>query len=365
MTGRYRETGHVARRRGRRRAVTKAQGSIALVMTVRDERVLLRANLLYHHFLGVDRCFVYDDGSVDGTLDTISDLPFVVVRRSADAATTPVPSALAQALDRDFFVWRQLLNVVQALDDAQASGIDWLVAIDADELVALDRRVARPNALAQALHGQPRSVDAVLFRPLEVLQRREAYGDVMVEETLFKRDHPGATRTTWNPFTNQVVRIPILYGHRNGKMAVRVKAGTQPRTIHRFVGPTGRSLATRAVGDLLHYYSHDFEAFRNKFRLISAHPDHHLHGGPVVLQKRLWRDVVNHAGLDDEQLREYYRRWVMFDEALIDRLSRPRRFRLGAAPIVEVTSIRDLMSAGASSPWPPVSLPADGPRQLP
>jgi len=39
-----------------------------------------------------------------------------------------------------------------------------------------------------------------------------------------------------------------------------------------------------------------------------------VYGNPVVFQKRLWRDVVNRLGWTDEELRDYFARWLMFSD---------------------------------------------------
>jgi hypothetical protein len=317
---------------------------IALVMTVRDERAMLRTTLLYHHFLGVDRCYVYDDGSTDDTVESISDLPFVVVRASPDSEAVELPDRLAHADEetRGIFSFRQLRNVIQAKADAAAAGFDWLLGIDADELVCLDRHKAVRGALADTLARQRTSVEAVVFPTLEVLQRQVSYADVMAQETLFKRANRRIQRDTFDPFTNTFHKVRAIYGHLGGKTAVRAGVEAVPRSNHRFVRPNGSRLRTRRMGNLLHYFSPDADSFMAKFRLMSQHPGHHLRGHDMPLQKRLWRDVVNRAGFTDDELRDYYAHWVMFDDKQIARLAR-RRLPWLRPTLVEVTSVQDAL----------------------
>lgn len=321
--------------------------TIAAVMTVRDERAMLRTNLLYHRFIGVDVVLLYDDGSTDGTADSIADLGFVEVRPTVgrdELGDRPELGRFLETFDTHF-VARQSLNTAHAIDVARSTGIEWLVAIDADELVAVDLETAEPNSLRAFLGGQTASTEAVVIPPLEIVQRRVEYDDVIREETLFKRVDTGAERTTYDPFEKRTRKIPVVYGHSAGKSAVRLGADVVPRTSHRFVHGDGTSLNSVEGGYLLHYYSHSFDAFVHKFRLIRDHPDRHVQGDDVVYQKRLWRDVVNRSGLDDGQLLDYYQRWIMFGDAEIEELVRPRGVNpLRRRPtLVEVTSVQSAL----------------------
>jgi len=332
--------------------------TIALVMTVRDERDMLRSNLLYHHYTGVDVCYIYDDGSTDGTMESIADLPFVVARTSADSRDTAVPQSLAGVSPEmhDHFAYRQLMNVVHASESARQAGAEWLVGVDADELVVADLTSSAEGALLRLLRSQPKSIDGVIFRPLEVLQRRLHYSNVMVEETLFKRWDSGSTRKTFDPFQNVSHEVPIIYGHRVGKMAIRTDRSLTPKDNHRFITPNGEKPSTVEQGSLLHFYSHDVGAFVRKFRVMKDHPDRHVQGNPVVVQKRLWRDVVNRSGFSDAELEDYYSRSVMFSAAEVDKLSHRGRMPWSGPPaVVEVTVVRDALAALADWRAPTVS----------
>ncbi len=64
---------------------------------------------------------------------------------------------------------------------------------------------------------------------------------------------------------------------------------------------------------MLHYYCFDYEDFVESYRQIPDHPNAWRPGGParVEIQKRVWRDIVNHQGWTDRQLREYFARWIL------------------------------------------------------
>ena len=323
------------------------QPRIAAVITVRDERELLRKNILYHRFLGVDSFYIYDDGSNDGTLDTISDLPYVIARPTVELAEVAVGPDLEVAARKYVtdHVARQMLNTAHATALAKAAGAAWLLQYDADELFAVDRQKALPGALAEFLNRQPASVDVVTFRPLEAVQRRSRYDDVMTEETLFKIAASGASRETYDPFAKTKHEIEAVYGHKAGKQAVRLTIDSIPYSVHRFRAPGGRKLRDTEAGDLLHYYATDYESFVHKFLTMKDHPDTHVDGRTVVIQKRLWRDVVNKSGMTDDELRDYYRRWVMFDDEQLRQMRGGRRFFKTKPALVEVTSAAEALKS--------------------
>jgi hypothetical protein len=321
--------------------------TVAIVMTVRDEQELLRSNLLYHRYIGVEHAYVYDDGSRDGTLASIADLDFATVKPTVPRDLFRDRGDLAGfvASYQTHLTARQSLNVVDAMADARAAGATWLAHIDADELLAADLTQQKAGALRELFDGQAATTDAVIFKPLEVLQRRLEYDDVFTQESLFKRGNAQDRRKTYDPFQKRTEEVSIIYGHSVGKSAVRLDAGAIPATVHRFGRADGRPLASREAGHLLHYYCHSFEAFVSKFRLMKDHPDKHVRGDNVVLQKRLWRDVVNRAGLDEAALRDYYEQWVMFGSDEVARLSKPHGWGpLRQLPVVvEVDAVRRVM----------------------
>jgi hypothetical protein len=152
----------------------------------------------------------------------------------------------------------------------------------------------------------------------------------------------GLRHETFDPFTQRTHSVRGMYGHTAGKSAIRLSADLRPETVHRFRRSDGSRPTSTDVGWLLHYFCYSFEAFVRKFHFYRDHPDRHLHGHEVQLHKRLWRDVVNRSGMSEEELRDYYQRWVTFDDDEIARLRRRRWLGIVPRPpaLVEVTSAR-------------------------
>lgn len=295
---------------------------IALTLTVKNERQTLRANVLLHRWIGVDQVFLYSDSTTDDTLQTVNDLPFVNCSASVEAKRfrgVPLMRRVADAADLHH-TGRQVLNTYDALERAKADQFDWLIAVDADELVCPRLEGNAPGELRELLQGVPEYMAAVRFPCLEVVQRRFRCRDAF-SEILFKRTEAEITRTLYDPFEDTTWIHKGFYGHRSGKSAVRVQSGAVPVSVHTFAAPDGTSLETLCQGRLLHYNLFSFENFLNKFRNLKDRPDRHLFSGrPISRHRRVWRDMVNDPRFSESDLAEYFRSWILFGESEIDRL---------------------------------------------
>ena len=319
---------------------------IALVSTVRNERELLRSNLLYHRRLGVARAFVFDDGSTDGTAKTVEDLAFVTILPSANPAAYADRLGLEVAVARagTDYASRQILNAQCALDLCREQGFEWLVHLDADELLATQDLGSAPNGLVALLDGVPAAKEAVAFPTLEAVQTRLEYDDVFGQETLFKRASPRLRRTVPDPYTGGTIDIAHFFGHSIGKSVVRVAAATCPASVHGFRGAGKRLLSVTTRGALLHYFSHGFADFVRKHRDLPAF-DHYASGTALEPHKLLWKRMSRDPAWTDDRFRDYYERHILFKDDQVRRLRRTRRFGFWPVEpaIVEITAARDAL----------------------
>lgn len=299
---------------------------LALVITVKNERKLLRDNLIYHHYLGIEHFYVYLDGTDDGTEETIKDLPYVTISNSVDPALYRNQPEIQEFLEQhaEHHVARQCLNVYHTQSLARGAGFDWLISLDADELLCVDPLHSYPNQLIDFFNGVDPGIEMVRFTTLEIVQRKTTYKSVFSEETLFKKSGAKLHHLLYDPFKHRIFRIRKFYGQTMGKAAIRTSVLCKPRTTHKFVGLDERDLVRVWQGYLLHYYGYDFDDFIKKYRNFKHRPDKHLSGNDVEYIKRLWRDMVNRSEMSIDDLRAYYQRWILFHPREIARLSRSK-----------------------------------------
>ncbi len=311
---------------------------IALVLTVKNEERILRNNLLYHKAIGVDRAFVYFDNTTDEGKNTIQDLEFVTMADSVEtdkyAHLHYLDKFTSQA--KDHHTARQCLNTYDAQQKCKMEDIDWLISMDADELICTD--LNRPSDLRQFFKAK--KADIVYLKPLETIQRRINYENVFREEVLFKITRGKFQKRIYNPFTDSYRKYSWWYGHTMGKAAFRVNEHIIPKNVHRFQKIQGNQFSEQD-GWVLHYNNFDSLDFISKYKNFSEHPDHFLSGNRVEDLKILLREIVNRKGLTDEELVTYYRNNLLFSEKELNKIRNKDKvfnFRLKPDPIAEVTS---------------------------
>jgi len=299
---------------------------LALVITVKNERKLLRDNLIYHHYLGIEHFYVYLDGTDDGTEETINNLQYVSISNSVDPAPYRDQPEIQEFLERhaEHHVARQCLNIYHTQSLAREAGFDWLISLDADELLCVDPRRSYPNQLIDFFNGIDPGIEMVRFTTLEIVQRKMTYENVFTEETLFKQAGAKLKHRIYDPFKHRKIVMLATYGHYMGKAAIRTNVMSKPQTTHKFVGLDGEKLNRIWQGYLLHYYGYDFDDFIKKYKNFQNHPDTWLSGNNVEYTKRMWRDMVNRSDMSMDDLRAYYQRWILFHPRETARLSRSK-----------------------------------------
>lgn len=326
---------------------------IAVVLTVKNENRLLRNNLLYHDAIGVDRIFVYFDNTTDHGKESISDLEFVTINDSVSAKKYGhlhyLEKFTSQA--REHHTARQCLNTFDAQQLCKKEGIDWLISLDADELICT--HFIKPSNLKSFFKGIAKNVEVVNFNTLEVLQRRESYGNVFLEETLFKQNRKLKNgrpiyKKLFNPFTETSTKFSWWYGQHLGKGAIRIDREIIPHNVHRFKRKDGSKADTLNKGNILHYHAYDALDFIKKFTNFSDHPNTFLSGNKVESIKLLLRDIVNTSGMDVMELKEYFKENLLFTEAEVKDLKKEKTyflFKKLPSPLTEIISVQKVFKS--------------------
>ena len=348
---------------------------IALAITVKNERDLLRSNVLYHRYLGVKSSYIFLDNTTDDTQDTVSDLDYVTVsdsvtgdrfletaeRRQACVHSVRLRETVEKSAENHDA--RQVLNAYVAWEQARDAGMEWLVSLDADELVWPGSASLVEGQLANEFDGLGKHIEQVRFVPLEVIPRRRQYENVFHEAVHFKRHGSKVRQDLYDPLTGRshkfefvptrlfparlhgiglykVRRFTWWYGHHRGKWAVRIGPTIVP-LIHRCVKLDGSGLVTEAKFHLLHYIIYNHEDFVKKYRKFADRADVAIGGAALQYRKRFWRDLVNNSALSDSALGDYYKQWIAFGEEDILRLQQKHDHK-GASSVVEVTAVREV-----------------------
>ncbi|GGH45970.1 hypothetical protein IA57_09825 [Mangrovimonas yunxiaonensis] len=325
----------------------------AIVMTVKNEARLLRSNILYHLGIGVKKVFVYFDGTTDNGRSTIIDLDHVVCTNSVSVTSMQQYDFLAPFLTKAklHHTARQCLNTYHALLQCKQEGIDWLVSLDADELL-LTPELGNQTLQSFLKSASSLDLDVVKLQPMEVVNRQMHYNNVIIEETLFKRQKNFTSkwdqiyRRFYNPYTTSYEKKSYWLGHTMGKAMIRVAAGIMPKTVHRYQKIDGAKLQIKTMGHVLHYHVYDAEDFIKKYKNFKHRPDTFLSGHKIEDLKQLWITLVNDSKYSQEDLEYYYKTNVLFDTKAEKRLYRTRVFNVlkrKESAVVQITHPKTIL----------------------
>lgn len=322
---------------------------IALVLTVKNEARILRDNLMYHRAIGAEHIFIYFDNSTDTGRASIEDLDFVTVQNSVPATKYKERVFLDKFTEQaeEHHTARQCLNTYDALQLCKPRNYDWLVSLDADELICTN--IENPSQLHMFFSEIDPAIDVVNLKTFEALQQRQLYGNVFAEETLYKTTHRYKGRfekirkQLYNPFTKSSHTFSYWFGQHLGKGAIRVASTVIPHNVHRYKLLDGASVRTLDAGMVLHYHAYDATDFIKKFTNFSDHPNTFLSGNKVESIKLLLRDIVNSPDHSEADLVDYFNTYLKFSEKEVETLKRNKYLRIlsrKVPPLIEITSVQ-------------------------
>lgn len=229
--------------------MSESTPKVAIVSTVRGIDDGFGSWLRVHLAQGIQRIFlVLDAPNEDREIaerwiralrvdDRVQLVPADEEHQRAARALPGVEALLADA--PRVVVARQMLNVGVVMRRALEEGVDWLLHLDADEVIA-PYDPARP--LLEYLADQPARIDEVIFPNFEVVPESEEIEDPFRELTLFKKS-PYYLRykefehlyTAWNGASG---RFKLFNAYITGKAALRladVDAPFVPYSVHHFL----------------------------------------------------------------------------------------------------------------------------------
>lgn len=285
------------------------------VTMVRNEADILRVTLLHHLSLGLERIYVVDNGSTDGTSEVLRDL-----------------AAEDDRLQwrRDESDWRQGAVFTEAAREAWKSGADWIVPFDGDEFWW---STGRPflDVLGEAKAGAVRCEVVNYIQDRRVLKRSP---EALLSMTYRVASPAGpAERTPELVESGQIAFVEMMYPP---KYIVRPSESLQLATGNHVVSGAAGEEAASAQLRCLHAPLRSLETLRGKVehgvRAVQA-------GWPAGdgWHVRRWHRIGLEGGLDQEWAANSHRRGrinvngeeraMLFDPTLRDVVSPllPRR----------------------------------------
>jgi hypothetical protein len=287
---------------------------------VKNEEKLLARNLSYHQAAGVDAFYIFDDGSTDGTLASVRDLPGVHVSSSVDPADFLNHPQLGAIAGRAFelITGRQTLNTYVAFQQARLAGHEWMISLDADELLFLSDPLGIEGSLIRFFESVPPEVASIRFQPAELIPTRIHSDHPFLDNSHFRTASRRNARTVGDPYSGQKITLNSFIGHTAGKSAARTRLDIIHQTVHRFTSLDGDNLREQTARWLLHYNIHSFEHFIGKYRRFKGFPHTWLNGLPIEQPRALWIQLINDPAITEPQLLDYYRQNLLEDAGTLE-----------------------------------------------
>jgi len=187
-----------------------SSGTFAISYTVKNESRLLPSGIDYHLAAGCTRIYLFWDNTTDNAPDLVASYPQVIARKSYRPDELPHPpdwlAAILPWWDVDLDV-RKIANTYYATLDAAKDGIEWLVSIDADELILMDRAGQNlENHIPRFLERVPAQIDQLLLPNVEAVPGAAETENPFIDWVYFLNRFP-ASEFLWRYSRAALVRI--------------------------------------------------------------------------------------------------------------------------------------------------------------
>ncbi|MFN5465675.1 MAG: glycosyltransferase family 2 protein [Cyanobacteriota bacterium] len=328
--------------------------TFAITYTVKNEQRLVLESLIYYRHLGCSRFYVFLDHTTDNLPNLLSSHSDVLVRPSVSPAELNDHTVWFEQIQKDAEGWldlRKKLNTYWASLHARDCGVEWIAAIDPDELIIHDLHIGviRPKSLASFLRKVPQDIgqlrmvnldnipvgprashpfsgsDLFLNRPKEPVEifwrysrsifrllirnpEQWAYYQAWYDQLFFKCLLGDAfPRLVRHPLTGKELPTGYFLSYTSGKSFVRTDLLHAIRPdVHYWFSLPGAELRTVRQGIVLHYDMIDADYFVHKFRQRPKNSD-------VSTVKSLYkRWVIARVAVDlpDEAANAFFRQSI-------------------------------------------------------
>ncbi len=249
--------------------------SVAVAVTVRDLDAAAVTWVWRLIAAGVDRLYLYLDDPSEPTRDLVAGLPGVVLVDSGPSerkayGSLVLSSRLLPHVATEVMA-RQCLNAELALARAQSDGVDWLLHLDADELIE-DSDVPLKVALGEL----PKEVDVVSLWNDEAVPDGEQVDDPFAEVTLFRRNPRHLSCSLLSELKARFGVHAEFLGYVNGKGAARTDRNVLPTGVHGFRRLDGseRAVTLDTGPSLIHFVDCGLDRYVKKYVRLGAFSDH-------------------------------------------------------------------------------------------
>lgn len=251
---------------------------ITIVTTVKYPHQFL-SWILYHSKIGIQRVYVFIDDEKDTqTLQLCQQYPsFVIPIVNTSQLKTLYLNIFAGSQYLETFnkevMSRQILNAEYAISLAKEEGLQWLIHIDADELIYVRNNQPLGNILQSSKNEGKYYLKFINY---EVAPNTENYQNCFVEGTHFK--------------TNGFRYIAYANGKAGIYIGENISIGVNG--VHTF--RTNWKHETSGEIVVLHYPSCNFEEFLKKYVILGSFPDQWFGTIPISIQfHKDARDVIS------------------------------------------------------------------------
>ena len=171
-------------------------------------------------------------------------------------------------------VYRQCLNVNIALESAIADRVEWLIHVDADELIAFPNRSC---SLKSFLNSLPKEIDSFVFPSMEAIPDKMELDYYFRDVRYFKQSPYILTfhqlDRLMHGWRERGGKFPLFNAHIQGKSAFRVSNFNEvftPYSVHEFVPYRWADKSVRVAQSLdepflFHFPFVGMKAFKNRF----------------------------------------------------------------------------------------------------